>query len=106
MQETSGALFLKTNFLSYALLFGFAAVIVPFTTIYASLKSHKSDHSIDVLNLIGLLGLLFSSLPDWWWTSTHLLVINLGISLAQCLISVRFFGTPLLYEVKTISSHQ
>ena len=64
MQETSGALSLKTNFLSYALLFGFAAVIVPFTTIYASPKSHESDHSIDVLNLIGLLGLLFSSLPD------------------------------------------
>ena len=106
MQETSGALFLKTNFLSYALLFGFAAVIVPFIRICASLKSHKSDLSIDVLNLIGLLGLLFSGLPDWWWTSTHLLVINLGISLALCLISLRFFGTPLLYEVKTISSHQ
>ena len=65
MQETNGALFLKANFLSYALLSGFVTVIVPFTTIYASLKSHKSYLSIDVLNLICLLGLCLSSaLPD------------------------------------------
>ena len=43
MQETKGALFLKGNFLSYALLSGFVKVIVPFKTIYASLKSHRSD---------------------------------------------------------------
>ena len=61
MQETNGALFLKANFLSYALLSGFVTVIVPFTTIYASLKSHKSNLSIDVLNLICLLGLCLSS---------------------------------------------
>ena len=36
MQETNGALFLKANFLPYALLFGFVTVIFPFTTIYAS----------------------------------------------------------------------
>ena len=65
MQERNGALFLKANFLSYALLSGFVTVIVPFTTIYASLKSHKSYLSIDVLNLICLLGLCLSSaLPD------------------------------------------
>ena len=38
MQEINGALFLKANFLSYALLFGFATTIVPLTTIYASLN--------------------------------------------------------------------
>ena len=55
-----------------------ATVIAPLTTIYASLKSHKSDLSIDDLNLICLLGLYFSSvLPDWSRTSTHFLVINL-----------------------------
>ena len=65
MQERNGALFLKANFLSYALLSGFVTVIVPFTTIYASLKSHKSNLSIDVLNLICLLGLCLSSaLPN------------------------------------------
>ena len=45
--------------------FVFVRVIVPLTTIYASLKSHKFDLSIDVLNLIFLLGLyLASALPD------------------------------------------
>ena len=31
------------------------AVMLPLTTIYASLKSHKSDFSTDVLNIIFLL---------------------------------------------------
>ena len=35
-------------------------VIVPLTTIYASPKSHRLDYSIDVLNLICLLGLYLS----------------------------------------------
>ena len=48
-----------------SLLFIFVRVIVPFTTIYVSLKSHRSDRSIDVLNLICLLALYLSSaLPD------------------------------------------
>ena len=55
MQLRNGALFLKANFLSYALLTGFVTVIFPLTTIYAPLKSHRSDLSIDVLNLICLL---------------------------------------------------
>ena len=61
MQEKDGALFLKANFLSYTLLFGFVRVIISFTTIYASLKLHKSNRSIDVLNLICLFGLYLSS---------------------------------------------
>ena len=61
MQKTKGALFLKANFLSCALLSEFVIAIVPFTTIYALLKSHRSDLSIDVLNLICLLGLYLSS---------------------------------------------
>ena len=61
------------------LLFVFVRVIVPFTTIYASLKSHRSDVSIDVLSLICLVGLYLSSAqPDWSWTSAYFLVINLG----------------------------
>ena len=63
------------------LLFVFVRAISPFTTMYTSVKSHKSDLSIDVLNLIYLLGLYLSSaLPDWSWTSTYFLVINLGTS--------------------------
>ena len=81
----NGVLFLKTNFLSpKALLFAvlvavtlatvllgasissavnvfLVTVIFPLTTIYASLKSHKSDHKIDVLILISLLTLHFPS---------------------------------------------
>ena len=57
MQETDCALFLKANFLSYTLLFGFVTVIVSFRIIYASLKLHASDRY--------LLGLYISSaLPD------------------------------------------
>ena len=61
IQETNGALFLKAHFFSYASLFGFVTVIVPLTTIYASLKLHNYDCNIDVLNLICLLGLYLSS---------------------------------------------
>ena len=81
IQFINGALFLKTNFFSpNALLFPvlvavastavllgaskpsavyviLVTVIVPFTTIYASLKSHKSYLSIGVLLLISLLTL-------------------------------------------------
>ena len=77
----NGALFLKTNFFSrntllFAVLVAVALaavllgaskssavnvflsiVISPFTTMYASLKSHQSDLSIGVLILISLLGL-------------------------------------------------
>ena len=87
------------------LLTGFLRVIVPLTTTtYASLKSQKSDLSIDVLNLICLLGLyLFPALPDWPWTSTHVLVINLD-TLTDVVFVI--FVIPLLYGVKTILSHQ
>ena len=37
IQLMTDALFLKANFLSYALLSGFVTAIVPLTTIYASL---------------------------------------------------------------------
>ena len=81
MQLRNGVLFLKTNFFSpnsllFALLVAaaLAAVLLgaskssvvnvflltgifPFTTKYASLKSHKSDLKIEVLILISLLGL-------------------------------------------------
>ena len=67
MQLTNGTLFLNAKGLFFLLLSPSpSTVISPFTTIYASLKSHKSDLSIDVLNLICLLGLYLSSaLPDW-----------------------------------------
>ena len=85
MQLINGALFLKTTFLSpKALLFALSVavtlacvllgasissavtvflvtVIFPLTTIYASLRSYKSDLNIDVLILISLLTLQFPS---------------------------------------------
>ena len=65
MQLVKDALFLKDNFSSYALLCESLTVIVPLTTIYVSLQSHKSDLSIDVLNLICSLCLhLSSALPE------------------------------------------
>ena len=57
MQLINGALFLNANALFLFALFGLVLVIVPFTTIYASLKSHKSDLRIGVLILISLLTL-------------------------------------------------
>ena len=55
MHDLNEVLFLKDSFLS---LFLFSSspstVVVPFTRIYTSLKSHKSDLSIEVLNLIFL----------------------------------------------------
>ena len=56
MQLINGALFLKARFL-FRLLASLSPsrVIVPFTTIYGSVKSHKSDLSIDILILISLL---------------------------------------------------
>ena len=63
IQEINGTLFLKANILSYALLSGFVTIIV--ATIYALLKSHRSDFSFDVSKLICLLALYLSSaLPD------------------------------------------
>ena len=83
MELINSALFLKTNIFSpNALLFSvlvafvlaavllgssislmvnlfLLTVIFPFTTIYPSLKSHKSDLSVDVLILISLFGLYF-----------------------------------------------
>ena len=65
MQLVKDALFLKDNFSSYALLSESLTVIVPLTTIYVSLQSHKSELSIDVLNLICSLCLhLSSALPE------------------------------------------
>ena len=80
MQEINGALLLKATFLPNALLSGYVTIIVPLGTIFASLKSHRSDFRIDVLNVICLLGLYLSSaLPYWSWTSIHFLAINLVI---------------------------
>ena len=49
-------------------------VIVPFTTIYASLESHKSDLSTDVLNLNFLMAEYRP--PDKSLTSIDFLVTN------------------------------
>ena len=58
IQLINGTLFLNATALSIYLFFalsGSVTVLFPLTTIYASLKSHKSDLKIDVLILISLL---------------------------------------------------
>ena len=56
IQLINGALFLNARFLFLLLVsLSPSRVISPYTTIWASLKSHKSDLSIDVLILISLL---------------------------------------------------
>ena len=57
MQLANGPIFLNATALFLFALFGLVTVIVPLTTIYASLKSHESDLNIDVLVLISLLTL-------------------------------------------------
>ena len=72
VQPINGALFFNAKGLLFVLpLLPPVTVTSPFTTIYTSLKPHKSDLSTDVLNLICLFGLHLSlALPDWSWTST------------------------------------
>ena len=60
-QLKKGALLEGVNFLSYALLFGFATVIFPVTTMKASFQSHKSDLNCGVFNLTSLLTLYVPS---------------------------------------------
>ena len=55
MQLINAALILNATALFLFALSGLVTVTVPFTTIYASLKLHKSDLNIDVLILIYLL---------------------------------------------------
>ena len=64
MQEINGALFFKITclFISSLSLPSALTVTIPLTKIYASLKSHRYDLNIDVLNLICLLVLYVS--PD------------------------------------------
>ena len=55
MQLISGALFLNVTLLFLFASFGSVKVISPFTTMYASLKSHKSALNVGVLSLVSLL---------------------------------------------------
>ena len=114
MQLVNGALFLNAkdlfltsiNYLSAS----FVRVIVPLTTIYASLKSHRSDQTIDVLNLICLLGLYLSSalpsgvLPNkfviFWYSIFIWYRNNLNSSITCCfffLVVCRFLVFHLLF---------
>ena len=106
MQERNGALFLKAHFLSYASLLGFVTVLFPFTTIYASLESHKSDLSIDksywfiwFVSIISIIRLVINFFP--------FLVINLGISLGVVPNKfVSFLVFHFYMMLKTTSIHQ
>ena len=64
MQEINGALFFKITYLLISSLSLSSALTVtfPLTTIYISLKSHRTDLNVDVLNLICLL--VFYVSPD------------------------------------------
>ena len=64
MQQINGALILFAKDLSFLFLLAAPVTeIVPLTTTYPSLLSHKSDCRIDVLNLISLL-ILYGLLTD------------------------------------------
>ena len=75
MHDLNGALFLsQKSFCSISVFEVVLTFILPFTTKYMSLESHKSDPSIEVLNLIFLL-------TEYWpidksFTLTHSLVTN------------------------------
>ena len=65
MQLMNDTLFFKDKIMDITIWIRIETLIVPLTTIYASLKSHRSDYNNDVLNLTCLLGLyLLSELPD------------------------------------------
>ena len=73
IQLINAALFLKANYLSYASSFGSVRVIVPSTTMYDLLKSHKSDwcfKSYFFVNIVWSSRLIMNFYP--------FLVINLG----------------------------
>ena len=92
--------YLSTKFILYPsmnLLISIWAVIVPLTTIYASLYSHKSDCSIDVLNLICFL--MFYGSPDWLWTSTNFLVKKVGTLSDVVSRRLIFFGILFSYYI-------
>ena len=63
MQLINGALFLNATIVFLSALSGSVTARAPFTTIYVSLKSHKSDLNVGVLILIYFLALWFFS--DW-----------------------------------------
>ena len=63
MQLINGTVFLNATLLFLLALSGSVTAIHPFTTIYVSLKSHKSYLNIDALILISLLTLQFTP-PD------------------------------------------
>ena len=61
MQPINRALFLNAKGLFFLLLLlPPATEISPLTTIHVSLKAHKSNLSIDILNFIGLFGFYLS----------------------------------------------
>ena len=79
MQSVNGPQFLNITFLIVSFtaapaVYVFGTVMVPLTSMYASLQSHKCDRIIDVLNLVLLLSYI---LFDSSFISTQFLAINL-----------------------------
>ena len=105
MQLVNGAQFWNITFLLVLFAAAPAAsvlltVIFPVTSIYASLQSHKLDLSIDVLNLICLLGEYVPLASSF--ISTQFLVLNLD-GLFDPSFKFAIFGIPLLYYNTTLN---
>ena len=103
MHDLNGVLFLKVSFLFLLLSWAtFLTLISLFTTICASLKSHKSCLSMGVLNLIFFL-------IEYWprdesFTSVYFLVTNTGTvesfnnsDILLCSIFIKLFLICLMF---------
>ena len=105
MQLVNGAQFLNTTsiplpvYLYYHYLYNMpatnaATVIVPLTSIYATLQSNKLDLNMEYLNLIWLFALYVPRFPSF--ISNQIFVLNLA-AWFSCLTSLLFFDVPSLY---------
>ena len=81
----------------------FETVIAPLTSMYASLKLHKLDFNIEVLNLFWLLLLYVLCVPSIIFT--HFFILNWIVNLVHCLtIFFFFYCIPLLYYYINLNS--
>ena len=97
MHNLDGALFLSVSFLFLLLALSVPVTLnLPFTTIYTSLQSHKSDLNIGVLNLLFLL--VEFCPPDKSFASIHFLpqtLIQLNHLITYFFYSVPFYNNCL-----------
>ena len=77
----------------------FETVIATLTSMYASLKLHKLDFNIEVLNLFWLLLLYVLCVPSIIFT--HFFILNWIVNLVHCL-TIFFFFIVFHYYITTL----